>query len=243
MPPGCPKWASLRKPGWPMPSARGIMVDGGLMNRGLLVLFAGLAVIAGCEDDKKVYGDSDTDSDTETETDSHTDTDTYTDLYCDNGELKCAVDDDCLIGYYCNNGCCFDLSHPECVADFQCYKEFGRLSVCEDGACVRYAECIDDWECTASEFCLEGWCYPQPDCTSVAVVQIVTPPGAVRTGVSRQFKAQALNANGEVVAGMRFRWTSSNPEVAEIGEFTGLATGGELSGQTDINAHLICDEQ
>jgi len=57
------------------------------------------------------------------------------------------------------------------------------------------------------------------------------------------FHAQAVDSAGRIVPGMRFRWTSSNPEVAEIDEFTGLATGGLVSGQTEINAQLICDEQ
>ena len=153
----------------------------------------------------------------------------------------CSVDEDCGEGQYCEAGCCIEFC--TCTADSDCLSYgLGKGHRCILGLCKLFI-CSHSSQCDGNQICMAGTCADPPACDSVASVSIVTLPCAVRTGASRQFRAQALDADGKVVPGMRFRWTSSTPEVATIDELTGVATGGDLSGQTDIKAHLICYEQ
>ena len=216
---------------------------------GVLVAL-GLAVVAGCsgesasgDTDADVDADTDVDTDADTDTDADSDTDADTDSsddYCDNGFVKCKTDGDCPYYHFCELGCCFRWE--PCITDSDC-AHLGPRYHCRLGECYWDESCAGDSDCPRGEHCRSGMCYEQISCATVDEVHIVTPPGAVRTGVSRQFNAQAVDSAGRTVAGMRFRWTSSNTDVAEIDEFTGLATGGSVSGRTEIQAHLICDDQ
>ena len=198
-----------------------------------------LAAMAGCGTNGDADADTDTDSDTDSDTDTDTDSDSDTgDEYCDNGLPKCTTDDDCPDYGFCEVGCCFRWE--PCFSDSDCLG-LGSNYHCVLGECVWDWSCADHSDCPAGYHCLSGSCSPKPPCTRVALVHIVTPPGAVRAGASRQFRAQAMDATGQIMPGIQFRWTSSYPEVAEIDEVTGIAIGGDLSGQTDIVAHLICD--
>ena len=59
---------------------------------------------------------------------------------------------------------------------------------------------------------------------SVAMVVVTPATFSIPAGTTRQFSATALDANGSGVAGIKFLWVSSNPNVAVV-DTTGLAHG------------------
>lgn len=70
---------------------------------------------------------------------------------------------------------------------------------------------------------------------------VVTPPTATITALGgvQQYTAAALDAQGQVVPGVQFTWSSANPAVGTI-DPSGLATGRSV-GQTTIAASVGSD--
>ncbi|NOZ85432.1 MAG: hypothetical protein GXP49_04050, partial [Deltaproteobacteria bacterium] len=171
-------------------------------------------------------------------TDTDTDTDTGDVCPSDPNRLACGVDDDCDPGWWCEEGCCQKI--VTCSGNTDC-KDLGSDYECRNGVC-QIALCGGNDECPGGQICSGGKCVDAPQCNVVTAVRITTAAGAVTEGKTKAFSAQALNKNGAVLPGFLFKWSSSDTDVASIDEETGVATGGNKSGTTDIVAKLACND-
>jgi hypothetical protein len=181
---------------------------------------------------------------------------------CDPGErcsdgrcvpyTACSSDDDCEFSEECRSGIC--ESRPVCVGDGNCPDGY----LCDDGFCYRAEGCEDESDCGEDQDCIAGICVPfvcrgPDDCPEdsqceagecreydtpegISSVVILTRPGIILPDQEIAFRAIALDSDGDAVVGAPFRWASSVPAVAAIGAETGLATGGDTPGSTDITA-------
>jgi hypothetical protein len=84
---------------------------------------------------------------------------------------------------------------------------------------------------TANNFCA---CNDEPPPPPAEVATVTVTPATVAVGGTRQFSAFAADADGSVINGVTFTWTSSAPGVATVSG-TGLATG-VTEGATTITA-------
>ena len=76
------------------------------------------------------------------------------------------------------------------------------------------------------------------DSTGPLIATLVVSPATVTLtaiGGTVQFTAVGRDLNGNAIVSGRFVWSSSNPQVATVGEFSGLATA-VANGSTMISA-------
>lgn len=68
---------------------------------------------------------------------------------------------------------------------------------------------------------------------------LVDPPGAtLAAGETLQFKAEPRTSSGVLVPGRPVTWTSSDPEIATVGERTGLVTAVGPGGPVALTARV-----
>ncbi|MBI2376908.1 MAG: hypothetical protein HYV07_23110 [Deltaproteobacteria bacterium] len=157
---------------------------------------------------------------------------------------------ECPPNFLCENEACVEL--PTCISDRSC----DATSYCEEAHCQPSTgctgSCSSGLECVAgrcvpavcrsnaacgAELCIGGVCGSAPSPATVIDVRILTPAGYVRPGTTYAFRAVALDPAGNVVPGVTFNWRSTTVEVATI-DATGLATGGDIAGETFITASM-----
>jgi len=172
---------------------------------------------------------------------------------CNDGRCEdfvpCETAGDCADGQLCVEGACEDA--PRCRGDRQCPDG----AVCDSGVCVPAEVCGSDDDCDGDDVCIAGDCVPflcrgDADCDEGLICEggacidppdilpttilILTRPGPVRPGDEIAFEAVALDADGSIVPGVRFTWTSSRPG---IGDFEGATfVAADAAGFTDVVA-------
>ncbi|MCB9641270.1 MAG: hypothetical protein H6727_20390 [Myxococcales bacterium] len=149
----------------------------------------------------------------------------------------CGATAECVQGLLCKGGKC---TKPECTTDADCTQ--GDKKKCIDYKCEAAGDqCADNTECPPGQDCeakADGKKYCSVIDVTVESVLIVTPPGVVRSGQTRQFEAVALNKSGARLSGdFTFTWKSGSTDVAAI-DAKGLATGGSTDGETEITAEI-----
>ena len=164
----------------------------------------------------------------------------------------CVDDSSCAESQECVDGICED--RDGCISDRQCPPN----QLCQAGYCHVAAECTESSQCTDQQdciggLCVEALCRGPADCgaeqvcedgfcvdyvapAGIGKVIILTNPGIILPGETIPFSAIALDSDGDVVAGAPFEWSSSESSVASIAEGTGIATGGDTAGTTQITA-------
>jgi len=75
---------------------------------------------------------------------------------------------------------------------------------------------------------------PGPTVAPVQTVQVAGPSNSIEVGETIQLTATALDANGNVLTGRAFTWTSTNQAVADV-DASGLVVG-QTTGNATINA-------
>lgn len=117
-----------------------------------------------------------------------------------------------------------------CTGDAEC--DAGEECSAE-GLC-RPPVCQTDAECPAGQTCQSGACGTPPGTDDVASCDVVTRDTALRQGGTLELSAVAKNANGAVLPGIPFEWSSSNANAVAVAGAT--ATGGSEQGTANLTA-------
>jgi hypothetical protein len=158
---------------------------------------------------------------------------------CKAGET-CNAPADCQVGLSCNSTTKKCEQVFVCTADAQCASPTtsgnpactdASKCICLGGTCQERG-CSTDAVCSGGKICVAGQCTDKPAAASLSCV-VLTPSSVIRQGQTLTFVAAAKNANGAIVPGQAFIWTSSNTAVAAI-DASGVATGGTTTGETNI---------
>jgi hypothetical protein len=94
--------------------------------------------------------------------------------------------------------------------------------------------CQADAECSAGTVCLAGTCSARPSGASIASCEVLTPAQSTRPGQIIELSALAKRADGRIVPGVEFLWSSTSSDaVAIVGS---SAVGGTGGGQARLIA-------
>lgn len=163
---------------------------------------------------------------------------------------SCRSDEECEATQECRGGMC--LPRPGCVIDSDC----GADELCISGVCIFAPECemnddcAEGFECVAGN-CLEEVCRGPADCENGQLCDagecvdpppaiscfVVTPDGLITDGQLVPLEAFAQDGDGNGVAA-RFNWSSSQPNVADVGSSGTNAEGGTDAGVAVFTATL-----
>ncbi len=168
--------------------------------------------------------------------------DNCTDGNCNNNGNICAKEGescekhtDCCSGLACDiwTHKCADItcsSNSDCKDPFYCDMQTGLCS----------SDCSSNADCGGNYKCINGQCqYPQP-ASDVASCIITDRKTVLHTDASFKFHAIALDADGNVIAGQDFVWSSTDSSVLDVAD-DGTATGVS-AGQADITASVSGNE-
>lgn len=150
-------------------------------------------------------------------------------INCPAGNICNKADDDLFDSSKTVNTCAKVVcaNDSECTAPKKCSLE----KICQPPICQR------NEECTGGNVCSGGACQPAANASSVTECTVVTPNGAIRQDATLPLNAVAKNANGVVLAGIEFLWTSSDPTHVGIDAET-KAKGGATSGPATLTAKV-----
>jgi hypothetical protein len=154
----------------------------------------------------------------------------------------CVYSINCQPGSICNTEMndLFDGAKPSavcvrvaCLGDADCSapKKCGLTRVCEAPACRA------DAECAVGSICLRGACAIPPNAAAAAYCRVVVPRQVVVEGQPIELSALAFDARGDAISGIRFAWTSGDPEIARV--YTSSAAAGAKPGEIELAAAVV----
>ncbi|MCK6550465.1 hypothetical protein L6R52_31805 [Myxococcota bacterium] len=152
---------------------------------------------------------------------------------------SCTYSINCPAGAICNDPVddLYDSSKPDltcvkvvCASDADCEapKTCSLEKICNPPVCQ-----TND-ECEGGQTCQAGSCKPAPNAADVASCEVATRSGAIRQGQTMELTAVARNANGAVLPGVGFDWSSSNDGAVSVAG--SVATGGATAGSATLTA-------
>lgn len=151
----------------------------------------------------------------------------------------CVFTINCQPGSICNiaGDDLYDADKPEatCIkvtcasnADCDAPKECSLEKTC------KVPVCQVDGDCSQGDVCRDGACQAPFPTTDVARCEVVSRATAIRQGAHITLEAVSFNANGKVLAGIAYDWTSSAPDAVAIEGQD--AVGGTVEATATITA-------